>query len=102
MKKTLIISIAFATALLSGRADLLPSSTSPQLLAAPHIVQRSDDHRVWESITQQNAFNGDLVFTTNSYTEIGTGICYIQDGQWVDAAPEIVIAQRRRALFTFQ
>lgn len=77
-------------------------STAPEILCAqlnvtasapadtPYsVVDRSGNARVYQRITYEPGPSGEWFPHTNSYTELGTGLCYQQDGQWVDSVEEI-------------
>jgi hypothetical protein len=70
--------------------------------AEPVITDRNQQFRVWENIQAMTNELGEVLFTTNRWTELGNGICY-QDpvtGVWLDsealveAHPLGAIAQR--------
>jgi hypothetical protein len=53
-------------------------------------VQRGANSRVWQQVTTvTNMLNGQTVLMTNSFTELCTGVCYQQNGQWVDSVEQI-------------
>jgi len=75
---------------------LIPSltvSVTAQVNEAPRfeIVERGDHHRVWQSVTTETDAKGRIHYRTNSYTELGTGMHYFKDGQWLESREEIEI-----------
>jgi hypothetical protein len=70
------------------------ANTNVQVLSAgPTIVERSANSRIWATITSETNENGDIsLVTNNAYTELATGICYIDpnSGQYVDSVEEVV------------
>src|SRR5437899_1691256 len=56
----------------------------------PTVVERGPHVRKWQTVSAVRA--GDkTIFRTNSYSEIGSGICYLKDGQWLDSQEAISI-----------
>ena len=49
------------------------------------IVSRNADSRVWEQTTYEVSPSGQTISHLHQYTELGTGLCYQQNGQWVDS-----------------
>lgn len=96
---------AIAVAVLIGTISL-PGFANPALYGSqsngtavvnfidtPHIVERSGNSRVWEHTAIEKSPRGKTITKIHAYTEIATGICYNQDGQWIDADPQIVVGQ---------
>ena len=54
-------------------------------------VERSPNSRVWQSQTFITNDSGEVITNTASYTELCTGICYLQNGQYVDSVQQINI-----------
>ena len=53
-------------------------------------VERGPDSKVWQRTVLQTNQSGEV--TTNeqsAYTELATGLCYLQDGQYVDSVEEV-------------
>src|SRR5437867_3396000 len=67
---------------------------------APTIVERGPHHRVLETTTLMTDSNGLVTTNTGSYTELATGLHYLEDGLWKDSVaafdliPEGAIARR--------
>src|SRR6266404_3645432 len=55
------------------------------------IVSRGPHQRVWQTFRYHTNATGFVTVTTNSYTELGTGICYEDQGRWVDSEELIEI-----------
>jgi hypothetical protein len=55
------------------------------------VVERGPHHRVWQRVTAQTNHLGRVLYHTNAYTELATGMHYQKDGQWVEASEEIKI-----------
>jgi len=56
------------------------------------IISRDADSRVWECTNYIQDSSGDIVPEVQSFTELATGMCYQQNGQWVDSVEEIDIS----------
>jgi len=71
---------------------LPPNTNTPSPSAAPTIVRRSANERLWARITSVTNDLGQVTLATNAaYTEVGSGLCYVKDGQWTDAVEQIDI-----------
>jgi hypothetical protein len=72
-----------------------PATTNaPAVKVAPTVVARSANSRIWARITSQtNAAGKVSTVTNNAYTELGSGLCFLKDGEWVDANPTIKIVE---------
>jgi hypothetical protein len=70
-----------------------PSPTATNLTASTGYVciQRGPDSRIWQSATFQTNSEGDVTTNFQSYTELGTGICYIPEGEinYVDTIEQV-------------
>jgi hypothetical protein len=55
------------------------------------VVSRGPSTRIWQRTTYQALPSGAVVPKLEQYTELGNGICYFKDGQWLDSDPTIVI-----------
>jgi hypothetical protein len=55
------------------------------------IVQRSANSRIWESTSYEASPSGQIIPHVHHYTELATGLCYQQNGQWVDSQEQINI-----------
>src|SRR5439155_7897864 len=49
--------------------------------------------RVWQRLTFQTNRLGRTIVTTNSYTEIASGMHHFANGQWVESSDQIEIKQ---------
>ena len=52
-------------------------------------AERGADYVVWQKLQQQTNASGRVITTTNSFTELATGMHFQQNGQWVDATANI-------------
>jgi len=53
------------------------------------IVQRGPNSRLWRrTLVQTNAI-GTVTTNLQSYTELATGVCYLNNGQYVDSVEEV-------------
>ena len=55
------------------------------------VVQRDANSRVWGWTEYQQAPDGEAIPKTHQYTELASGLCYQQDGQWMDSQEQITI-----------
>jgi len=55
------------------------------------IVQRGSDSRVWEQTNYELSPSGQVIPYVQHYTELASGLCYQQNGQWVDSQEQINI-----------
>src|SRR5262245_12018266 len=62
-------------------------------LPAAAVVARGPHHRVWQRVVPQATSYGKTYFITNSYTELGVGLHYVENGQWVEAREQIEIVE---------
>lgn len=82
-----LIFLFFASPLLAGQLPALPAA---QTVGGYAITARGPDSRAWQRVTWvTNTLNGDVGTMTNSYTELCTGVCYQQGGQWFDSVEAI-------------
>jgi hypothetical protein len=59
----------------------------------PIVTERGAHHRVWQTISQQVRPDGQVNNRTNSYVELGSGLHFQQDGQWVESQEVIELLQ---------
>ncbi len=77
------------------------SLTANSLQPTPYtIVQRSANSRVWESTSYELLPSGQVVSNLQHYTELATGLCYQQNGQWQDSEELISILRDGSAAAT--
>jgi hypothetical protein len=55
------------------------------------VVSRGGNSRVWERTTYELSPSGQVVPHLHHYTEVASGLCYQQNGQWVDSQEQITI-----------
>ena len=55
------------------------------------VVDRGANHRVWQRTTYETTPDGRQVPHIHKYNELATGMCFQQNGQWVDSKEEIDI-----------
>jgi len=53
------------------------------------IVERGDNHRVWERVTSEELPNGQQVERKRQVTELASGLHYFEEGQWKESREEI-------------
>ena len=53
------------------------------------VVQRDANSRVWEWTENQQGLDGQIIPKKHDYTELGSGLCYQQNGQWIDSQETI-------------
>jgi hypothetical protein len=80
--------------LLAATASAQVQTVSSNVATAPGYVcvQRGPNSRVWQSATFATNSEGDVTTNFQSYTELGTGICFSNDstgGQWVDSVEQV-------------
>jgi hypothetical protein len=57
----------------------------------PIIISRDANSRVWERTDYEREANGQIIPVKHQYTELASGLCYQQDGQWLDSLEQINI-----------
>jgi hypothetical protein len=57
----------------------------------PAIVSRDANSRVWAWTEYEQGPNGQTVPRAHSYTELASGLCYQQNGEWLDSQEQITI-----------
>ncbi|MGD0411366.1 MAG: hypothetical protein ABSC18_06650 [Verrucomicrobiota bacterium] len=76
---------------LEAQTNSQPASANTNLPAAT-VVARSGNSRTWARITSRTNAAGRVSFVTNTaYIELGSGLCYKTNGQWVDSVATIEI-----------
>ena len=55
------------------------------------VVERGPHHKVWQRTVQETLRDGRVVTRHSSFTELATGMHYLENGQWVEAKEEIEI-----------
>ena len=53
------------------------------------IVERDANSRIWERTTYELSPSGQIIPYVHHYTEVATGLCYQQNGQWVDSQEQM-------------
>ncbi len=82
-----IITVAGAAAQVAGPRGVAPALTPADLVKAgvPKVIERGPNHRKWAHVTPSTGPDGLTVLKTNRYTEIGTGLHYQRNGEWLEA-----------------
>jgi hypothetical protein len=88
-KHLLIISLSIGT--LCQAQQMSPQTRAFPSPTAYAIVSRDANSRVWESTSYQVSPSGRTVPQVHHYTELATGLCYNQNGQWLDSQERINI-----------
>jgi hypothetical protein len=52
-------------------------------------VQRGPHSKVWQRAVLQTNQSGTIKTNLHSYTELATGLCYLQNGQYIDSVEQI-------------
>src|SRR4051812_39598629 len=94
MKWALFLPCALATLAASGQ-----QIASSQITASePTVTERGANHRIWERTVDKKTKGGFVEHKKQSFTEVANGICYLDGDTWVDADPQVVIAQDGSAM----
>ena len=72
-----------------GEIAQVPSHTNAQAFGSYACVQRGPHSKVWQMATLQTNASGIVRTNFESYTEVATGLCYLQNGQYMDSVEEI-------------
>jgi hypothetical protein len=85
--------LVLALVALSGvcRAQVQTSTNAP-VLTTPDgysVIERGLDYRVWHGATYQTNDSGDVITNNQQYTELATGMSYMENGQLLDSVEEI-------------
>lgn len=84
--------VAYLSILTLCQAQQTSQPTSDVPSPTPYaIVSRDGNSRVWESTSYSLSPSGQVVPQVHRYTELATGLCYQQNGQWVDSQQQINI-----------
>lgn len=72
------------------------TTTSAQTTGVPAptpytVTSRGPSTRVWESTSYELLSSGEVVPYLEHYTEVASGLCYQQNGQWMDSQEQINI-----------
>jgi hypothetical protein len=88
--RALLAGIATIVSVHLSIAQTTQDAQSADAKSVPYIVQdRALNHRLMSRVVQSPGADG--VIKTNSYTEIATGLHYVENGQLVESRPEIVL-----------
>jgi hypothetical protein len=68
-----------------------PTGTNPVDSPDYLCVQRGANSRLWQKATLTTNQSGEVTTNINSYTELSTGLCVLQNGQYVDSVEQINI-----------
>jgi len=74
-----------AQTIANPQTTILPPPTEPT------IASRDSDARVWAWTEYQQGPTGQAVPVVHQYTELASGLCYQQNGQWMDSQEQINI-----------
>lgn len=92
MKKLFSFIITFVSVLTLCHAQQtsqpIGSILSPTLYT---VVLRGANSRAWESMSYQVSASGQIIPRVHQYTELATGLCFQQNGQWADSVEQISI-----------
>src|SRR6266853_1053755 len=92
MKTTILCLLPLLLAT-TGRA-LDAVAPDAKLADAPSfsIAERGPHHRVVQTATPQTGADGATTYRTNIYTELASGMHYLNNGQWVETQEVIEVA----------
>lgn len=77
------------TAVVTG----LGSGDPPSSPSIPYVVAERGPHsRIWQRVTLRTNVAGDVFGTTNSFTELNTGMAHLVANEWVDSNDKITIS----------
>jgi hypothetical protein len=62
---------------------------NPPLPGNYSVVERGQNHRVWAKSIAQSAPSGRIFYTTNTYTELETGMHHLKDGAWLESTDDV-------------
>ena len=57
----------------------------------PSVIFRDASSRVWGWTEYEQGPNGEAIPKNHQYTELASGLCYQQNGQWMDSQEQISI-----------
>src|SRR5215469_11052746 len=80
-----VFTLCSAQTISGTQATVVPTPT------APTIVSRDANSRIWQSTSYELSPSGNVVPHLHQYTELATGLCYQQNGQWLDSQEQINI-----------
>jgi hypothetical protein len=72
-------------------SQLVSGGTQTSASTDYSIVQRGPNSRVWQRTILTTNQSGLVETNINSYTELCTGLCYLQNGQYLDSVEQINI-----------
>lgn len=55
------------------------------------IIHRQANERTWQRTLYRISSSGKLISQTHSYKEVASGLCYRQNGQWLDSVEQVNI-----------
>ena len=87
----IIVASSFIFIVLSQAQQISSAISSVPTTPQPAIVARDANSRVWQWIENDEGPNGQTVQRTHSFTELASGLCYGQNGQWMDSQEQINI-----------
>jgi hypothetical protein len=87
---TALFALFCCTATAAPQHQVVPTTLIP--VGPAEVIERGVNHKVWQQTFTETSPRGKVVQKKRSYTELATGSCYQQNGVWLDADPEVVIA----------
>lgn len=96
-----IIALGISSAF-GGTVGQSPNTNTTGILSpTPYtVVSRDANSRVWQSTTYEISQSGQTIPHLHEYTELASGLCYQQNGQWVDSQEQISILSDGTAVAT--
>ena len=92
-----IVLLVFAASRIQGQVSQPDASASAgqgtiQAQDTPYaVVERGANHRIWQRTTYETTPDGRQIPHIHKYNELATGMCFQQNGQWVNSKEEIDI-----------
>ena len=54
-------------------------------------IERGPHHTVWSRIVADTNSNGSVFLRTSSFTELGNGLNHLENSEWTESEPQIVV-----------
>jgi alpha-L-rhamnosidase len=68
---------------------IAPSLPAAVEISPYSVAERGANHRVWERVTARTNDSGNVIYHTNSFKELETGMHHLVNGQWVESTTDI-------------
>ena len=103
MKTSCLVCTLLGLTVLATHAQFatMPTNGNPLTVPAPtafQVVERGENHRVWQKESYNQAPDGTIITNIQSYTDLATGMHYKNSqGQWVESK-ELIESHPRGAI----